>query len=270
MPVVPGHEPLGRIAKIGDRAARRWKVDVGDRVAVETMLSCRHCGPCLSGSYHLCDTRRIYSYIPLSEPPGLWGAYSQYMYLAPNTIVHRVDPTLPPQVAVMFNPLGAGFRWAVEMPNTRPGDSVVDTWPRTTRTRLRRRVPRGRCRNDHRHRACRGRQQIGAGARVRRRSHHRRRKRRRDCTCQRDHKRAWRRHRGRRFVIRDEARCRCNVDGASGRHRRARRCQRLQGGRQLRLGPGRDEGNRDQGRHWRYVDRLQSCDSTDRVGTHTD
>ena len=118
-----------RIAKIGDRAARRWKVDVGDRVAVETMLSCRHCGPCLSGSYHLCDTRRIYSYIPLSEPPGLWGAYAQYMYLAPNTIVHRVDPTLPPQVAVMFNPLGAGFRWAVEMPNTRPGDSVVVLGP---------------------------------------------------------------------------------------------------------------------------------------------
>ena len=129
MPVVPGHEPLGRIAKIGDRAARRWKVDVGDRVAVETMLSCRHCGPCLSGSYHLCDTRRIYSYIPLSEPPGLWGAYGQYMYLAPNTIVHRMDPTLAPQLAVMFNPLGAGFRWAVEMPNTRPGDSVVILGP---------------------------------------------------------------------------------------------------------------------------------------------
>jgi threonine dehydrogenase-like Zn-dependent dehydrogenase len=109
---VPGHEPLGRIAKIGDRAAQRWGVDVGDRVAVETMLSCRHCGPCLSGSYHLCDSRRIYSYIPLSEAPGLWGAYAQYMYLAPHTIVHRVDPKLPPEVAVMFNPLGAGFRWA--------------------------------------------------------------------------------------------------------------------------------------------------------------
>jgi 2-desacetyl-2-hydroxyethyl bacteriochlorophyllide A dehydrogenase len=129
MPVVPGHEPLGRIAKIGDRAAKRWGVDVGDRVAVETMLACRHCGPCLSGSYHLCDTRRIYSYIPLTEAPGLWGAYSQYMYLAPHTIVHRVDPNLPPEIAVMFNPLGAGFRWAVELPHTRPGDSVVVLGP---------------------------------------------------------------------------------------------------------------------------------------------
>ena len=129
MQVIPGHEPLGRIAKIGDRAAARWGVDVGDRVAVETMLSCRHCGPCLSGSYHLCDTRRIYSYIPLTEPPGLWGGYSQYMYLHPNSVLHRVDPTLPPEVGVIFNPLGAGFRWAVEMPNTQPGDTVVILGP---------------------------------------------------------------------------------------------------------------------------------------------
>ena len=63
MPVIPGHEPLGVIAKIGDRAAARWGVDVGDRVAVETMLSCRFCAPCLGGHYHLCDQRKIYSYI---------------------------------------------------------------------------------------------------------------------------------------------------------------------------------------------------------------
>ncbi|MCH8257945.1 MAG: zinc-binding dehydrogenase, partial [Proteobacteria bacterium] len=113
----------------GDLAAQRWGVDQGDRVAVETMLSCRHCDPCLSGSYHLCDRRKIYSYIPLSEDPGLWGAYSQYMYLHANTIVHKVDPDLPPEIAVMFNPLGAGFRWAVEMPRAGPGDTVVVMGP---------------------------------------------------------------------------------------------------------------------------------------------
>jgi threonine dehydrogenase-like Zn-dependent dehydrogenase len=129
MPVIPGHEPLGRIAAIGDRAAQRWGVDIGDRVAVETMLSCRHCQPCLGGTYHLCDHRRIYSYIPLSDAPGLWGAYSQYMYLHPNSVVHRVDPTLPPELAVMFNPLGAGFRWAVEMPRLQPGETVVILGP---------------------------------------------------------------------------------------------------------------------------------------------
>jgi threonine dehydrogenase-like Zn-dependent dehydrogenase len=128
-PVIPGHEPLGRIEKIGDRAARRWGVDVGDRVAVETMLSCRFCGPCLAGSYHLCRSRRIYSYIPLAEPPGLWGAYAEVMWLDPNAIVHKVDESLPASIAVMFNPLGAGFRWAVEIPRTKPGDTVLILGP---------------------------------------------------------------------------------------------------------------------------------------------
>ena len=98
LPVVPGHEPLGVIAKIGDRAAARWGVDVGDRVAVETMLSCRHCDPCLGGRYHLCDHRMIYSYVPLTEWPGLWGGYAQYMYLHPNSVVHKVDASLDPEL----------------------------------------------------------------------------------------------------------------------------------------------------------------------------
>jgi threonine dehydrogenase-like Zn-dependent dehydrogenase len=93
------------------------------------MLSCRFCEPCLAGRYHLCRTRRIYSYIPLSQPPGLWGAYAQHLFLDANSIVHRMDPALPPEIAVMFNPLGAGFRWAVEIPRTGPGDTVVILGP---------------------------------------------------------------------------------------------------------------------------------------------
>ena len=129
MPAIPGHEPLGVIERIGDAAASRWGVDEGDRVAVETMLSCRFCPPCLSGRYHLCQKRRIYSYIPLSDAPGLWGSYAEYMFLDANSIVHKMDPTLPPEIAVMFNPLGAGFRWAVEMPQTGPGDTVLILGP---------------------------------------------------------------------------------------------------------------------------------------------
>ncbi len=129
MPAVPGHEPLGRIAAIGDVAAKRWGVDVGDRVAVETMLPCHHCLECHSGRYHICGSRQIYSYISLNESHGLWGAYSQYMVLDKNSIVHKMSDELSPEVAVMFNPLGAGFRWSVEVPETKPGDTVVIMGP---------------------------------------------------------------------------------------------------------------------------------------------
>ena len=50
-PLIPGHEPLGTIEKIGDGAAARWGVDVGDRIAVETMLGCHACANCYAGSY---------------------------------------------------------------------------------------------------------------------------------------------------------------------------------------------------------------------------
>jgi threonine dehydrogenase-like Zn-dependent dehydrogenase len=51
------------------------------------------------------------------------------MYLDPNAVIHKVDPELSPETAVMFNPLGAGFRWAVEIPQTGPGDTVVILGP---------------------------------------------------------------------------------------------------------------------------------------------
>jgi threonine dehydrogenase-like Zn-dependent dehydrogenase len=51
------------------------------------------------------------------------------MYLDPCTVLHPVRRDIPANIAVMFNPLGAGFRWAVELPRTQPGDSVLILGP---------------------------------------------------------------------------------------------------------------------------------------------
>jgi threonine dehydrogenase-like Zn-dependent dehydrogenase len=132
-PLVPGHEPLGIIEAIGDAAATRWGVDVGDRVAVEALIPCGHCRACLAGQYQRCrgrgGTMFGHGYVPLGEPPGLWGAYADVMYLDSCSIVHRMRADLPAGIAVMFNPLGAGFRWAVELPRTGPGDTVLVLGP---------------------------------------------------------------------------------------------------------------------------------------------
>jgi threonine dehydrogenase-like Zn-dependent dehydrogenase len=132
MPVIPGHEPLGIIERIGDRAAQRWGVNVGDRVAVEAPIPCGHCPACLGGRYQVCRGRGgmfAHGYVPLAHPPGLWGAYADHMYLDPFSIVHKMRADVPAGIAVMFNPLGAGFRWAVEIPDTKPGDSVLILGP---------------------------------------------------------------------------------------------------------------------------------------------
>jgi len=132
MPVIPGHEPLGFIERIGSDAARRWGVREGDRVVVEPILACGNCPACRRGARHLClgtGSFRCYSYIPVAEPPALWGAYAEYMYLAPETVVHRIDPEIPAEVAVLYNPLGAGFRWAGELGGVSEGDAVVVIGP---------------------------------------------------------------------------------------------------------------------------------------------
>ncbi len=132
IPVIPGHEPLGRIARIGDGAARRWGVDVGDRVAVESLRPCGACDNCKRGWPQICRGHGGafgHGYTPLDKEPSLWGAYADLMYLDGCSVVHRMDPDIPASLAVLFNPLGAGFRWAVELPGTGPGDTVLILGP---------------------------------------------------------------------------------------------------------------------------------------------
>lgn len=133
MPIIPGHEPIGFIDKVGKNAAKRWGVTEGDRVVVEPILACGKCTICKRGLRHLCsDMRkgfRCYAYIPISTSPSLWGAYSQFMYLDADTALHKIDPTLPPEIAVLYNPLGAGFRWAGELGGIQAGDTVLVIGP---------------------------------------------------------------------------------------------------------------------------------------------
>jgi threonine dehydrogenase-like Zn-dependent dehydrogenase len=133
LPVVPGHEPLGFIERIGKNAQARWGVREGDRVVVEAILSCGKCRYCTGGIRHLCFGSgrgfRAYSYISTDVPPSLWGGYAEYMYLAPETVVHKISPRLPPEIAVLYNPLGAGFRWAGEIGGIKEGDRVVILGP---------------------------------------------------------------------------------------------------------------------------------------------
>ncbi len=129
---VPGHETVGTIAAIGPAAARRWGVAAGDRVAVEVFQSCRACPACRAGEYRRCVRHGLadmYGFIPVDREPGLWGGYSDYQYLAADSMVLPVPDSLDPVVATLFNPLGAGIRWATTLPGTSPGDVVAVLGP---------------------------------------------------------------------------------------------------------------------------------------------
>jgi alcohol dehydrogenase len=131
-PFVPGHETVGVLEAVGERAAGRWGVQAGDRIAVEVFQSCRACAACGAGNYRHCERhglRDMYGFIPVDRPPGLWGGYAEYQYLGPDAMVMRVPDGLDPVTATLFNPLGAGIRWAVTLPGTGAGDVVAVLGP---------------------------------------------------------------------------------------------------------------------------------------------
>lgn len=129
---VPGHEIVGVVEQAGPTALARWGVSLGDRVAVEVFMSCGRCAACTTGAYRRCDRHGIgdmYGFIDVDTAPGLWGGYATHLYLAPDALLLPVPSGLDPVVASVFNPLGAGLRWAVEVPGTGPGDVVVVLGP---------------------------------------------------------------------------------------------------------------------------------------------
>ena len=129
-PVIPGHENLGYIEEIGDKAAKQWGVKEGDRVIIEGLIPCHYCQNCLAGNYRICSNSMGYgTFLSSTVPPYLWGGYSQYMYLHPNTIVHKIAEKVRAEEAVLFVAIANGIRWAQQVPKTGIGDTVVILGP---------------------------------------------------------------------------------------------------------------------------------------------
>jgi alcohol dehydrogenase len=131
-PFVPGHESVGIVEAVGPKAAERWDVQAGDRVAIEVMQACGACEKCVAGDYRFCRRHGLsdmYGLISVDKQPGLWGGYATHQYLAPDSMLLPVPPALDPVVATLFNPLGAGIRWGVTVPGTGPGDVVAVLGP---------------------------------------------------------------------------------------------------------------------------------------------
>ena len=136
-PLIMGHENVGVIARIGAVAAGRWGVKEGDRVAVEEYLPCWHCEYCHAGEYRLCKTadhffdpnNLRFGSTPLERAPGLWGGFSRYLYLPPETVLHRVPEGPPLEQLAMALPMGNGVQWACIEGEAGPGRSILILGP---------------------------------------------------------------------------------------------------------------------------------------------
>lgn len=135
-PCIMGHENVGVVEEIGPVAAARWGLRPGDRIALHEYLPCWRCEWCHKGDFRLCteadffnvkdrfNTLR-YGTCNAEIPPHLWGGFAQYMYLAPNAVIHRIPADLDARLATLAIPLGNGVQWAVHDGGTKFGSRVL-------------------------------------------------------------------------------------------------------------------------------------------------
>jgi uncharacterized zinc-type alcohol dehydrogenase-like protein len=89
-PMVPGHEIVGKITKIGDQVT---KFKVGDTAGVGCFVdSCRHCPSCLAGLEQYCDFGMIGTYNGRDKAgQPTYGGYSNQIVVDENYTLHVSD-----------------------------------------------------------------------------------------------------------------------------------------------------------------------------------
>lgn len=111
-PSIPGHELTGVVIAAGAETGFRS----GETVVADSRFWCGICPACQAGQRHLCARLGFVGEV-------CDGGFAEEVLL-PARLVHRVDPTLPPAIAAMAEPLAVAFRAAARC-CAAPGSTVL-------------------------------------------------------------------------------------------------------------------------------------------------
>lgn len=119
-PVIPGHEFFGTVVELGEGAAEKHGLSVGDKAIAEQIVPCEACRYCLRGQYWMCEVHNIYGF----QKDVADGAWADYMRFHANARVHAVPADMSLEAGVMIEPLACAIH-AVERGEIELGDTVV-------------------------------------------------------------------------------------------------------------------------------------------------
>lgn len=113
-PIVMGHEFSGEVVEIGEGVT---KVNVGDPVVVEPILSCGECSACLKGKYNLCE------HLGFHGLSGGGGGFSEFTVVDEH-MVHKMPEGLSFEQGALVEPAAVALH-SVRLSKLKAGDTAV-------------------------------------------------------------------------------------------------------------------------------------------------
>jgi uncharacterized zinc-type alcohol dehydrogenase-like protein len=123
-PMVPGHEIVGKVVRVGDRV-EKWKA--GDIVGVGCFVdSCRECGPCRAGEEQYCEKGATFTYNAYERDgkTPTYGGYSTQITVDEDYVL-RIPEGLPLQGAAPLLCAGITTYSPLRRYGVKAGDGVA-------------------------------------------------------------------------------------------------------------------------------------------------
>jgi threonine 3-dehydrogenase len=105
VPLVVGHEFVGKVVEVGSNVT---DFHVGELVSGEGHVVCGRCRNCLAGRRHLCAHTQ-------GVGVNRAGAFAEFIVL-PMSNIWRHNPTVPMEIAAIFDPFGNAVHTALSFP----------------------------------------------------------------------------------------------------------------------------------------------------------
>ncbi|NLJ36941.1 MAG: alcohol dehydrogenase catalytic domain-containing protein [candidate division WS1 bacterium] len=133
LPLIPGHEGVGRVLALGGDKADMFgnPLQPGDRIVWHRGITCGRCYYCaVRRQASLCLHRQVYGIsLPCAEPPYLNGCYTQVLYVRPESEIIRLPEQADDAALVAATCSGATAAHGIELADVQMGDTVVVLGP---------------------------------------------------------------------------------------------------------------------------------------------
>lgn len=119
-PVIPGHEFYGIVAEVGEDAASKHNIKIGDKITTDQINPCGKCRFCETGKYWMCQVHNMYGF----QKDIAEGAMAEYMRIGNTSKIYKITDGVTPEEASLIEPMACAVH-AVQRARIEFEDIVV-------------------------------------------------------------------------------------------------------------------------------------------------